>query len=184
MILDNTRELLSILRERVRLAEKLVEAKSVTGTPVRDREQESRVIASSGDLSQIEKRILNMIFEFTINVQERSNGGEESEDIAIGDSPFEIWGEPSALSYLAGLLISMPGKEIFCRGEPGPSIRMGIIDNGGHLVTGTAASPDMLVCVGFDDERCSLSVDLGGRMRIHPSVIVKRHFGTTMIEVA
>lgn len=184
-ILENTRHLMEVLNERSRLAEELTAAKLVTGIPLRDREQEIRVMSSSGDLSLTERRILNMIFEFTISVQERKTG---IRDNMVGEShekPFEIRGEPFALSYLAGLLVSMPGREIYCNGNPDASVRMGIVDNGGHLIDGPVDSPETVVCLGFDDEHCSISLDRNGRMKIQPSVIANRNPGNrTMIEVA
>lgn len=183
--MDNTVALFDILRERESLALELKKFKEVAGIPLRDREQEIKVLNSAGKLTPRERSILNLIFEYTINIQENNSemdlpaGGMDRMD------PLTISGEPDFLHYMAGMLISAPGKEIHFRGNISDSLKNGVIDNGGHLIPANSDSTDLRVCLGFDDGNCSISLNSDGTMKIKPAVLIHRNStNSALIEVS
>lgn len=181
--MENTTALIGILKERESLARELKEFKEAAGIPLRDRQQELNVLRKSGLDTPRDRSILNMIFEYTINVQERPRNqplcvtGKEKE-------PVTVKGDEDYIHYIAGLLISSPGREIRSTGELNNHMRDGILENGGHFIPGELKDPDIRVCIGFDGPECSISITDGNNMKIRTDALAPGNIEkTALIEV-
>ncbi len=183
--MENTRALFDVLRQREELARELKKHKERAGIPLRDREQEIRVLDGAGNLTSRERNILNLIFEFTISVQEGEPGVETVSGRSCGSSPMVVRGEPESLHYIAGLLISGPGKEIHCNGKISEPLKSGLIDGGGHIINGNSEPAPLRVCLGFDDGGCSVSLGTDGTMKVRADALLSGSIaGKAMIEGA
>ncbi len=171
--MENTRRLLSVMTERQLLAREIMELKEKLKLPLRDREQEKSVLSMMNASGARERSLMNLIFEYTICAEENVSGRRR--EIEPGHENFaEIHGKLPFLNYIAGLLVSSPGREVYCSSEPAKAISDGIIDGGGHIIMEKRGNAGMTACIGFHDERCDLSVSGDGVLRVRPEIMARR----------
>lgn len=133
----NTVQIIDLVRERIRLAEMIGREKESLGIPLRNRERELEIIDSIPELGDIEKTVLNMIFELTIQ-----NEASERPKIRLHDSNEEkeeeivLAGPDGLLHYSMGLLISHPGFELRDMVGVPENLALGVVQRGGHITSG------------------------------------------------
>jgi chorismate mutase len=111
-ILNNTKMLISVYRERIDLAEKMTEIKNVTGKPVRDRGREVLVKNLINPKNELETAFLNMVFEYTIQAQLKNYEPFGN----INNDRFCIKGDRDFLLLMSSRILCRPGDELFVNG--------------------------------------------------------------------
>ncbi len=132
----NTLQIIELVRDRLRLAEEIGREKELLGMPPRNRERELEVLRSIPELGEIEKSILNMIFELTI-----LNETSDKPRLQLPDSPgadgsdIVLTGPENLLMYSMGLIVSFPGFELRDRIGIPENLALGVIQRGGHITS-------------------------------------------------
>ena len=112
-ILNNTKLLISVYRERIDLADKMTEIKNMTGKPVRDRGREVLVKNLINPQNELETAFLNMVFESTIQAQLKNY-----EPFGyINKDRFCIKGDRDFLLLMASRIVCRPGDELLVKGK-------------------------------------------------------------------
>ncbi len=165
-IMVNTASLLELFRERIRLARKISSVKYQHGGELRDRDQELNVMRSLNNVSYVERRILNMIFEFTISVERSVYTNPEPINL-----PLRINGDVSSLLCVVGLMISSPGVEIYSIKDLPACMENSILSRGGHIVKGTPDLADLRVCIRKKCDICDVKISGDGTLEILSHVL-------------
>lgn len=150
----NTLQIIELVRERIRLAEEIGREKDTLGLPLRNRQRELEVLDSIPSLGEIEKSILNMIFEITI-----LNESNERPMISLPESDGEgrdevvLTGPENLLQYSLGLIASHPGLELRDNAGIPENLALGVIQGGGHITSlGNSNSSGSVTLVSQDGE--------------------------------
>lgn len=163
---ENSESLIRLFRERASLAREIGELKKDMGLPPRIRERENTVIESMPELDTISKSIMSALFEFSI-----VNEMEHSEKVIQGSSRAErigVSGSWDELNFLAGLMVSRPGVEVYAEKSLPPAIERGLQTNGAHIIHDKCDAPDITICLQKDGEDCDISLSGQGSMYIKP----------------
>ncbi|EQD29395.1 chorismate mutase [mine drainage metagenome] len=167
-ILQNTKDLVRLFRERERLSRIVADIKERENVEVRDRSREEIVLKALGDLNPRQKAIINMIFEFTIACE---NSVDESLHERLSESDLEISGQKSVLEYLASTIVSKPGSEIYSSRELDPMFALGAIRGGAHIINGHCVSPDLRLGHSDNQEKYHISILENGIMKLNPMIL-------------
>ena len=178
MLLENTRMILDMVRERRRIARVIAAQKLVPGFPVRDRDRELAVLSELGEIREEDHGFLSMLFEYTI--QEELAEQVRLSDLAMEDNPAvprTIRGEFRILSFIAGLLMSSPGVE-FDSEIRNESLFDGIAVHGGHIISKTESESEQSFCIASGG-KCLVEVKNSGVMKIGEYSLTRRQAGFT-----
>ncbi|PYB68960.1 hypothetical protein DMB44_01275 [Thermoplasma sp. Kam2015] len=132
-VLENTRQLVLLMNERMELARHIAEIKGDHGMQIRDPVREALVRQEL----KTDNPLLNLIFEATIVEQV---GGIKLDD------PIQLSGTRDSLMFILGLFICRPGLEVHSKNVPESFIK-GCSVSGGHFVDGDSAC-GMLIDIG------------------------------------
>lgn len=131
ILLDNTKAMLGLLRERRILAKRIGENKNASDVPFRDRQRELDVISAIGKMTLEDRRFLSLLFELTIQEEALINGKGKSKNDE--DSHTTILGGFDGLSFLAGYLSTTPGAELLSEID-NKQLFQGVLARGGHVI--------------------------------------------------
>ncbi|MCL4480236.1 MAG: chorismate mutase [Candidatus Thermoplasmatota archaeon] len=140
-ILNNTKMLISIYRERIVLAEKIGEIKKRTGKPVRDLERELLVKDLINPQNELENAFLNMVFESTILAQLKNY----EPSAYFNRERFCVRGDREFLLMIASKIICKPGDEIHITGQEEPTFVRSASLTGSHIIIGEAENYDFRI---------------------------------------
>lgn len=140
-ILNNTKLLMSVYRERINLAVKLSEIKNRTGKPVRDRGRELLVKNLINPQNELENSFLNMVFESTIQAQLKNY---EPSAYINGDR-FCIRGDRNFLLLIVSRIGCKPGDEIHMTGGEDQTFIQFASSSGAHVIFEEAENYDFSV---------------------------------------
>jgi len=175
-IMANTISLLELFGERIELARKISSVKYLQSSDFRDRDQEMNVLRSLENITPVERRILNMIFEFTISAERFVYTNPKRINI-----PMKISGDVDSLLCLAGMIISSPGVEIHITGDLPVCMENSIISRGGHIIKGTTESADLRLCIQKKCDGCDVFISGDGTLEILSEAPLLKDF--TVVEV-
>ncbi|WP_393971849.1 chorismate mutase [Oxyplasma meridianum] len=178
-ILQNTMELVRLFKEREELSRIIASVKEKENFEIRDRRREEIVLNKLGNLSPRQRSILNMIFEFSISCQDKV---DETLEVYLSERCLQLSGENSILEYVAGLLSSRPGSEIYSSRELDSAFVLGAVRNGAHIINDSCDSPDLRIGHSRDKEIYHISLDDSGTMSLNP-VILQVNFSFTRVQV-
>lgn len=130
----NTVKIIDLVKDRIRLAEEIGREKNILGLSLRNHDREMEVIGSIPDLGEIEKSVLNMIFELTIlnemkdkpRINLKGFRDQDAGDIVLS-------GPNDILSYSMGLIVSFPGFQLRDRIGIPENLAIGVAQRGGHI---------------------------------------------------
>ncbi|AKA48823.1 hypothetical protein IX51_06570 [uncultured archaeon] len=130
----NTLQIIDLVRERIKLAAEIGKEKDMLGMSPRNRQRELEVLNSIPELGEIEKSVLNMIFELTI-LNEVSQRPEVSVPESHGENGGSIVlsGPDGLLAYSMGLIVSFPGFELKDTAGIPENLALGVVQRGGHI---------------------------------------------------
>lgn len=138
-LFSNTLQIIELVRERLKLAEEIGREKEALGMSPRNREREMEVIRSIPGLGDIEKSVLNMIFELTIlNEVKEKPQVSLVKDAVRRNREMVLSGPDELLSYSMGLIVSFPGFELRDRIGVPENLALGVIQRGGHITSLTS----------------------------------------------
>lgn len=134
---ENTLKIIELVRDRIKLAEEIGREKASLGLSLRNHDREMEVMSSIPGLGDVEKTVLNMIFELTI-LNEMENRPEVSlKDLRLGmgSSGISLSGPNEILSYTTGLIVSFPGFILQDNVGVPENLALGVMQKGGHITS-------------------------------------------------
>ena len=153
---DNSNSLIQLFRERARLAREIGRLKSDMGLPSRIRGREEEVLNKLEDMDPFSKAIISALFEYSIVNEDRSSSGTEAFENEADE--IKISGPRKHLEFLAGMLVSRPGVEVYTTGNLPDSIINGLQLNGAHIIEGNASDPDITICLEKGGKECDIFI--------------------------
>ncbi|MCL6089622.1 MAG: chorismate mutase [Candidatus Thermoplasmatota archaeon] len=163
LLLQNSSEIVSLFKQRAELAKRIGIIKRELGLPSRIRERETEVMKEFDDSDYFGRSILLSLFEFTI-------ANEEAIDIVStsgnNGEPVKVRGAQDSIQFIAGLLISRPGIEVYSTVELPEHLKKGIQAYGSHIVHGDIDQPDLRVCLWKKDNSCDIAISRDGELSI------------------
>lgn len=153
-LLENSMEIIRLFSRRMEISRDIAMLKSASGMNLRIRERELEVMENLCLQDDILKSIIKSLFEFSIRSQEISMGDQHSwkrRDVSFS-------GNHDDLLFLLGTSISNPGVEIFSESDVDEPLKGAIQRGGGHIVVDKIPQEAKLVCLGFSDRKCFVSM--------------------------
>lgn len=175
----NSQSLIDLFRERATIAREIGDLKKELGLPPRIREREEAVIKNISDLDAVSKSIISSLFEFSI-VNETSTL-EDGKMTNSEDNRIKISGPTNDLQFLAGLMVSRPGVEIYSDKALPESIERGLQLNGAHIIHGRDIISDITICLRKDGPDCDIFVSQSAEMHIKQNL--RKPFSGTVVRV-
>ena len=163
LLLQNSSEIISLFRQRAELAKRIGVIKRELGLPSRIRERETEVLKELDESDYFGRSILLSLFEFTIANEEVTDNLPASRSIG---EPVRIRGAQDSIQFIAGLLISRPGIEVYSTVELPEHLKEGIQAYGSHIVHGETDQPDLRVCLWKKDSNCDIAISRDGELSV------------------
>lgn len=175
----NSQSLIDLFRERATIAREIGDIKKELGLPPRIREREEAVMNSLRDLDSVSRSIISSLFEFSI-VNETSSpaNGHPSH---TGRDRMKITGPTKDLEFLAGLIVSRPGVEVYSDATLPDSIERGFQLNGAHIIHASHPVSDITICLLEDSKDCDIFVSRSDEMHIKQNL--SKPFSGTIVKV-
>lgn len=147
-MLQNTILLLDILRERKIISEKISALKLEYGMEIRDRRREKEVIEKLSVKDPIIKRLLNLLFEYSIQIQNPLSDSIKWKELNISGETFSmITGERDYILLLAGLCLGKIGGSAYTNKALPEPLELGLILSGMHIIIGEGIGETLKVYV-------------------------------------
>ena len=163
LLLQNSSEIISLFRQRAELAKRIGVIKRELGLPSRIRERETEVLKELDESDYFGRSILLSLFEFTITNEEVADNVPASRNLG---EPVRIRGTQDSIQFIAGLLISRPGIEVYSTVELPEHLKEGIQAYGSHIVHGETDQPDLRVCLWKKDSNCDIAISRDGELSV------------------
>ncbi len=147
-LLENSRLLLQLFKERLELGKSVGELKRSMDLNLRDRNQELQVLRKLNVSEPIEERFLNIIFELTIMSESQDNQATGKETIIDAETLQEILAES----------ICLPGDRISTKTSADlPFIRRAI-SKGAHVINEDCESFDLQILISRNTENDCIKI--------------------------
>ncbi|WP_337861101.1 chorismate mutase [Ferroplasma sp.] len=139
-IYNNSEEILKLLEERKQLAIKIGKCKIKQNLKIRNRAREIEILQRLGG-DQYKNSILNMLFEFSINYEEKNIEIPPSYSKNINGIKYaEFTGEKGNLIFILSRILN-PGSLIYCADK---KISQILAANGHHIID-SIENPDLVI---------------------------------------
>ncbi len=163
LLLQNSSEIIGLFKQRAELAKRIGIIKRELGLPSRIRERETEVMKEFDDSDYFGRSILLSLFEFTIANEEAIDNESTSRN---NREPVKVRGAQDSIQFIAGLLISRPGIEVYSTVELPEHLKQGIQAYGSHIVHGDIDQPDLRVCLWKKNSSCDIAISRDGELSI------------------
>lgn len=151
LLIRNSRDLLSLFKERVEIAKEIGVVKKSHEIKIRDRTRELQVIDDLGISDPIEERFLNLLFELTILAE-----------LHLGDSPdYNPGSNEDKLQEMLAETICSPGDMIFMSSNADVPFVRKAVRMGAHLIEEETCSFDEDVGIRFHGNNTTISISNG-----------------------
>lgn len=161
---ENSESLIRLFRERSALAREIGGIKRNLGLPSRIRDREEAVMEGLSGMDQFSRSIISALFEYSI-VNETSSHGQDK-DSSLSDNEITISGPTRHLEFLAGLLVSRPGVEVYTNHRLPFSMENGLQINGAHIIEGSHNDPDITICLQKGGGECDIFISSDNEMHM------------------
>lgn len=161
---ENSFLIIDLFRERAELAKQIGRIKKEIGLPARIREREEDVMVKMGDMDQLSRSIISSLFEFSI-LNEGEKGPDDS-DFLVESEEVKLSGPRKFLEFIAGLLFSGPGVEVYAESELPSPILTGLQMKGAHIIYGSTQGSDMEICLQGNGENCNVWLSESGELHL------------------
>ncbi|MGC8514680.1 MAG: chorismate mutase [Thermoplasmata archaeon] len=147
-LLENSRSLLQLFKERLELGRSVGELKRSRDLNLRDRNQELQVIRKLNVSEPIEERFLNVLFELTI-MSEGLDNQVKSEDTILG---------AGTIQEVLAESICLPGDRISTKACADLPFIQRAISKGAHVVSEDCESFDLRILISRDAENDCIKI--------------------------
>ena len=171
-LFKNTEKLLSLFQERLSIANVISDIKEKQERPTRDRKRELCVIERIGDIPNISRKFLNMLFELTI-IEEAGTTSFPVKDIS-SKRKVSISADLDEMETICARLLCSPGTEVFSPiGKRSVFIEIAS-EIGAHIIEEKCDDYDFKICSGKNSDPCDIAINEGKPMNI-PFEIITFH---------
>lgn len=148
-ILDNTRTIISALKDRQNLLTEMAAIKRGGNIPIRDRERELEVMKYFSSEDPWVYPVLNVIFEFSNLVQKNSALNLPWSTLNIEGSEFlRLEGDTNIISFISGIVLGRFGKLIYSEKDLPHNLELGFAFTGSHIINSKLPSSGSLLKIG------------------------------------
>lgn len=165
-LLENSSLLLQLFRERAALARQIGSIKKELGLPPRIREREEEVMGKLEGMDPFSRSIMSALFEFSIMNEEART--PIATKFLEGGEGVKLNGTREHLEFLAGILFSRPGVEVYSERKLPEALAAGFQLKGAHIVGKGTEDPDLVICLDKAGESCDISLTEQGEIFLSP----------------